>query len=194
MSNQRKKDEAAERAAKKLIEAAVPDDELRRALDAEDTRAAVAKALREIEALENAQPEGGTSIKIGDASLSLTETTWVFLEAAIGLALLAAGPDPITKTAGGGFLADALFKARNLIQTLDQTDQAVCTAVIEQRRQKKRRSEAELRVTAPEIVAYFHGRDEDAPRDLEKILDELVSEKVLKRERENDVAYYSMEF
>ena len=131
---------------------------------------------------------------MGGISLSITDTTWIFLEATAGFVLLAAGPEPTTKAAGGALLVDALFKARNLIQTLDQTDQAVCTAVIEQRRQKKKLRENELRVRKCEIVAYFHGREEEAPRDLNKILDELVSENVLKRERENDVAYYSMEF
>jgi|APTNR8051073442_1049403.scaffolds.fasta_scaffold09440_2 hypothetical protein len=194
MASEGQKDDVAERDARSLIEKVAADDELRGLGDEDDIREEVARTLRDIEALKNARPEGDVSVVIGNVALSISETSWIFLEAAAGLALLAAGPEPITKVAGGGLLLDALFKVRGLIQTLDQTDQAVCTAVTEQRRRKRQNRETETRVTEPEIVAYFKERGEDAPGDLETILDELVSEEVLKRERENNVAYYSIEF
>lgn len=180
--------------ANALIEEIAAENGLSEFPNENDLRGRLGTALSEVAQLENAKPEGGVKVVVRGRSISLNETSWALLKATCGLALLGLA-GPLAAPATGAILLETVYSCRNVIRKLDATEQSICAAVAEQRRQKKLRKEAELRVTEAEITSYFHSREEDVPVDLDKVLDELVGDKdVLNREREKNVAFYSIKF
>lgn len=154
----------------------------------------VSGALRQIESLENAKNEGAVKVVAGGYALSIRESSWILLKSALGLLLLTVGPEGFTKVGGAGIIIEAMNSCRELIKTLDPTDQLVCAAIAEKRLKKQRVRDPEIRVTKDDIISFFRGRDEDEPMELDKILDELVGKKIIERCRENDSTFYSVKF
>lgn len=154
--------------------------------------------LEQLETMGRARSDidsgGGKVVLPSGNHLRLGGTVWPLLTCTVTFVLAPLDPSGLTYAAAGGAVVNAFKELAKVFHELDPAQRVVCRVVLDVARNKKITG-GSPEVSADELQAYFKGRNEVVPRDLNDLLADLAKLGVLHKVNYPDTgSFYRVTF